>query len=407
MRVIVIGAGASGLAAACTAAENGAKVTLLEKHRRPGRKILASGNGRCNIMNTGNVYIHGEDLAKHVLQRVSRSELIGFWEKIGLQVLSEPEEDGRLYPSIMQSEAVLHCLLNRLRELNVELRTELPAESIERDKNGYLIRSKLGQLRGDSVIIAAGSPAGGNLGSNAYNLLKQLQHPVTPIIPALCPIQCDGLDFRMLKGLRFPAVLTLHRNGRPIEQSRGEVLLTDNGVSGICAMQLSGTAAQFPFDGKTVLCLDLSPLLDLSPRTHEHLFKPPFFTPPTDKTETLLNSRRAYLQRDRLLYGLIPEQLIPCLDDRKIGIKELATRLMNVPLTVKGVVSERSQVIRGGADLSAFRPDTLESKLYKGLYCAGEILDVDGDCGGFNLMFAFASGILTGRQASKGGAHEL
>ena len=400
MHVIIIGAGAAGLAAACEAAGNGARVTVLERHQRPGRKILASGNGRCNIMNTGRCYYHGRDLAHAVLDTVSQDDLRAFFQRSGLNILREPEEDGRLYPGVMQSSAVLQCLLSRLRELKGRLMTDCPCEKIIPEADGFRVMTPQGDLWADRVIVAAGSPAGGSLGHDAYDLLGGLGHHVSELLPALCPINCTGLPFSKLKGLRFPAGLTLFRDRKAVEYARGELLLTDTGISGICAMQLSASAASYPFDGKTFIDADLSPLMDIVPRHHLHLTQKPFPIPDPQAAGALLKSRIAFLPRKRLLEGLIPAQMIPFLDDGKTDIPALAARLTNIRLTVTGVVEERSQVIRGGADTDGFDRDTLESKHHRHLYAAGEILDVDGDCGGFNLMFAFASGILAGRSAA-------
>ena len=165
-------------------------------------------------------------------------------------------------------------------------------------------------------------------------------------------------------------------------------------------MQLSASAASYPFDGKTFIDVDLSPLMDIVPRDHLHMTQRPFPVPDSQTAAALLTSRIAFLPRKRLLEGLIPAQLIPVLDDGQMDIPALAARLTNIRLTVTRTAADRSQVIRGGADPAGFNWDTLESKRHRHLYAAGEILDVDGDCGGFNLMFAFASGILAGRSAA-------
>ena len=401
MHLVIIGAGAAGLAAACEAAENGARVTILERHRRPGRKILASGNGHCNIMNTGRCYYHGRELADAVLDAVPSEEIHAFFQKSGLSILREPEEDGRLYPSVMQSGAVLQCLLSRLRDLKCRLVTDCRCDRIVPEDYGFRIVTNQGEFSSDSIIIAAGTPAGGNLGYDAYGLLSGLGHHITPCLPSLCPIRCSGLPFSRLKGSRFPAGLTLIRNGRKIEYSSGELLFTDTGISGICAMQLSASAAALPYDGETTVSVDLSPLMDVSPRRHLHLTQAPFPEPDINAVSELLMARSRYLPRKRLLYGLIPSELIDVTDDGKTDIRALSGILTNIPLTVTGVIADRAQVIRGGADPAEFDRTTLESGLHRHLYAAGEILDVDGDCGGFNMMFAFASGILAGRNAAR------
>ncbi len=401
MNVLVIGCGAAGMAAACAAAETGARVTVLEAHRRSGRKILASGNGHCNLMNDGFAYCHGAALAGEVLSRISREDLRSFFERTGLPVLRQPREDGRYYPAVDQSAAVTDCLIARMRELRVRLIPGSPVLKIRPRDHGFIVCTEQEEFSCDRVLAAPGSPAGGNLGADAYSLLTDLGHTLVPPLPALCPLLLSPAPGDALKGLRFPAMLRLLREGSIVEMSAGEALVTQKGLSGICAMQLAGTAAELMRAGTPVQCaVDLSPLMDLVPREHLHRTEPPF--PPADPQRALrLLESRSFLRRDRLLTGLLPAPLAQVLDRDRPALKELALRLTDLRLDVTGIAGESSQVIRGGIAADEWDPGTLESHLVPGLFAAGEILDVDGDCGGFNLMFAFASGILAGRSAGR------
>ncbi len=401
MDIIVIGGGASGLAAAVSASEAGARVTVLEKEDRPGKKILATGNGRCNLMNEGEPrYFHGEDTAKRVLGSDAPARLRAFFASCGLRVMSSPEEDGRVYPATGQAASVLDVLRSACARRGVRILTGAPADGILPREGVFLVRTAGERFRADRVIVSCGSPAGVRGGEGAYGLLTALGHRMVPLVPALCPLECDMRRLGALKGLRVPAAVTLLLSGRPAAQSGGEILFGDRGISGIAAMQLAADAAEGMERGPEI-SLDLSPLLDIAPRDHFRSSPggEPFRRP--GDAAALLSSRLAFLPREDLLTGLVPRVLAQVLDRDRPDIAALARRLTGFRLGVTGVRSAAAQVMRGGIDTADIDPLTLESRLVPGLYCTGEMLDVDGDCGGYNLMFAFLSGIAAGHAASR------
>ncbi len=402
MTVLVIGGGASGMAAAITAARLGAHVTLLEKEDRVGKKLLVTGNGRCNLLNDGPAaYYHGRALAKALLGDSGPSRLRAFFESCGLRVMRTPEEDGRVYPACGQAAAVCDALRFTCERAGVRIRTGIRVERVQADPGrGISVSGSFGTLWGDRAVFACGSPAGKASAFGAYGLLEALGHPVTPLVPALCPLECDMRTLKGLKGLRTPAVLTLLRSGRPLAQAGGECLFQEQGISGICAMQLAADAFE-ALDRGAALHVDFSPLMDLRDRGHFHLAAGEEIPPPNaGPVLRLLEERSAFLPRERLLSGLLPRVLADVLDRGRPSLEALAGLLTAFPLTVTGVRAAQAQVIRGGMDLKSFHPNTLESVLLPGLYCCGEMLDVDGDCGGFNLMFAFLSGIRAGEGAA-------
>ena len=396
MDILVIGGGASGLAAAVSAS-SAARVTVLEKEERPGKKILATGNGRCNLMNDGELkYFHGEEFAKAVLGSDGPRRLRAFFDGIGLNVMSRAEEDGRVYPATHQAASVLDALRAACARGGVRFIPSSPADSIETRGGAFRVRAG-GQWHGaDKVIVCCGSPAGTGERKGSYGLLTGLGHPMIPLVPALCPLECDMRSLGALKGLRLPAAVTLKADGEPVAQAGGEVLFGDRGLSGIAVMQLSADAAARP-GAHVTLSLDLSPLLDIAPRDHFHFISGrDAFRSPGD-AEALLAARLSLLPREDLFTGLLPRVLAGVVDRGRPGVKELARRLTDFTLTVTGVRADAAQVMRGGIDTALFDPRTMESRRVPGLYCAGEMLDVDGDCGGFNLMFAFLSGIAAGK----------
>ena len=399
MRVVVIGAGASGLAAAVTAAERGAAVTVLESAAKPGRKLLAAGNGRCNVMNTGApVYFGGRDFAE-TLFAARPCAVRGLLESTG--ILLAEEEAGRVYPACAQSQAVLEALLHAARLNGVRVLCGHTVTALDRQENGFRVFCGEEQFRADRVICCCGGMAGINLGhdGSSYRLMTQLGHALVPPRPALCGIVTDKRDVSGLSGLRCPAGLTLCRGEEILDAGVGEALFAQDGISGVCAMQLARKAGEYAGNELT-LYVDFAPMLFADLRQYRHCV-PPY--PPLDSSRArikeLLKERRECFGDD-LLVGLLPGLLREKLKNAPYG--KMAGLLSAYPLRVKGTRSfDHAQVTAGGLDTGAFDPYTMESRKVPGLYACGEMLDVDGDCGGFNLQFAFLSGLAAGESAAR------
>lgn len=399
--IVIIGGGASGLAAACGAAERvqnaPVRVTLLESASRMGRKILASGNGRCNLMNMGPDCFFGDaDFASAVIAHCPREKVLAFFERTGLMVNPQPEEDGRMYPATNQAASVLDALRSYADRLGVQMCCDEKATQIIPQKRGYLVETETGSYRADQVILCCGSPAGGKLGTDSYHLLTDLGHTLIPVRPALSPLLCDMKGLGALKGLRTPAILTLSRQGKPLESAEGEILFSENGVSGVCAMQLSRTAR--PGDE---LHIDFAPLMALVPRTHSHVLSPDMPGQNKDRILQCLKARAHILPRESLFTGLLPRVLSQVIEKNAHSLPALAQKLADFNLAVQGVKGlDSAQVAHGGIATREFDPETLQSTLHPGLYAAGEVLHVDGECGGFNLLFAWSSGLSAGQSAA-------
>lgn len=401
MRVIVIGAGASGLAAAIASARMGAEVLLLEKSPKTGRKILASGNGRCNLMNTGSPRYFGDSALAEQLLKTFSGKTERFFEGIGLRLFEEG--GGRVYPCCGQASVVRDALVRAAERAGVKIMTGFPAEEIRKEEREFCVLcGENSCFRADRVILCAGGMAGKNLGHNgdAYSLAEKLGHRVIQPFPALTGVCTDKKSVEGLSGMRCPADLTLTLSGRTADRARGEILFADYGVSGVCVMQLSRKIAEQP-SAPAVIYADFSPMLGLKERCYDHPEPPyPSVGSGREAVSRLLEERKRRLSGEMLLAGLLPEALERKL--REVPFSRLAELLSAYPLPVKGVRGfDQAQVTAGGLDTRQFDPITMESRLCRGMYACGEILNVDGDCGGFNLQFAFLSGLTAGENAAK------
>ena len=404
--VIIIGGGAAGLTAALSASKQGAPVTVLEAAPRVGRKILASGNGRCNLANLGAMRYNGDTaLAGAVMEALPPARVLAFFASLGLVTVEEA--GGRVYPACGQAAAVLDVLRLTLDRQGVKVVCEAPVTKLERTKAGFRAATPQGSFEARAVVAAFGGMAGGKLGHDGgpYQLLTKLGHTLVPPRPALTALVTEKKAVRGLSGLRLPARLTLCDGVKPVEAASGEALFTDYGVSGVCAMQLSRTAGELLNRGKQpMLYLDFSPMLGLTLRIYDRVEAgDPFANVPL--LLACLKERQHTLPREALLTGLAPRLLAERL--KGLALPELAKSLAAFPAPVVGVRGmENAQVTAGGIRGSEFDPKTLQSRKCPGLFAAGEALDVDGDCGGYNLQFAFASGLIAGENAAKASPHQ-
>ena len=406
--VIVIGGGAAGLSAALSASRQGASAAVLEASSRVGRKILASGNGRCNLANTGEMnYPGGGALARQVLGKCPPEEVLAFFRSLGL--VTAEEEGGRVYPGCGQAAAVLDVLRGEIARRGVPVLCDTPALRLEIAQTGLRVHTKTEVFSARAVICACGGMAGGKLGHDggAYRLLTGLGHTLVSPRPALSPLIAEKDAVKGLSGLRLPAILTLCRkaSGKPqplTRPSQGEALFTDYGVSGVCAMELARRAGQEKNETGAwpVLYMDFAPMLGLCPRHYgwAEADADPFRH--VKAAEALLEARRHMLPEEELLRGLTPRILADRL--RGLRVPALARQLTAFPVPLIGVRGfAYAQVTAGGVACAEFAGETLMSRLVPGLYAAGEMLDVDGACGGFNLQFAFASGLIAGASAAR------
>ena len=398
--ILILGGGASGLAAAIVAAQNGAHVTLIERSDRVGKKLLATGNGRCNLANTGKpLYFGDAGFARTVLRTMPVSRVLDFFHALGLP--TRPDSAGRVYPACNQAAAVLDVMRAQLEQLHVRVVTSAEAQRIIPENNGYTVRTSAGDFTADSVIVCCGGLAAPKLGAaSAYQLLTELGCRLTAPMPALSPIETEKAAVKGLSGLRLPATLTLHDGARSIARTQGEMLFADYGVSGVCVMQLSRDAQQLLVRGKTpVLYVDFSPALGLGEYQMTRM-APGDIYENLPRMQAFLRERAQKNPQQDVLLGAAPRLLREKL--ARVRGEELARMLCAYPLKITGVRGfDQAQVTQGGIDTADFSPFTLEHKRLPGLYACGEILNVDGDCGGFNLQFAFACALLAAGHAAE------
>lgn len=373
-RVAVIGGGAGGLCAAIAAGRAGADVLLFEQANRVGKKLLKTGNGRCNLSNrnVSPAHYNHPDFVADVLRTYPCEELLAFFASLGLWTVTDGE--GRVYPRSDTAASVLDVLRLECAGLGIADRCAEEIASVREGRHGFVLTARSGEtFTADRVIVATG-------GGTA--LLRTLGHKMVPFSPVLCPLKTDTDAIRGLSGLRCACRAELFRRGRSVYAESGEVLFRDFGVSGILSLNLS----RYALSGDT-LSLDLMPEL-----SREEL---------TDR----LTAQRA-LRKDsaELFTGIFHRRLGEAILRRAESAEPsaLAGTVKNYLLSVLGVGdTQHAQVTRGGANTAEFDGRTLESRLVSGLYAVGEALDVDGACGGYNLHWAFASGLCAGRSAGQ------
>ncbi len=394
--ILIAGAGASGLAAAVEAgrADPSLSVALVEREDRVGKKILVTGNGRCNLYNER---LTAEDYTPSALSYPGvRKELEGcgeFFSSLGL--LTWADGEGRVYPRSGQASAVLNLLRQEAERLGAEEICGFAVADIRKEGETFLLTSSDGRtLRGRRLILALGSPAvqkrEGNGGT--YRQLEKLGHPVSPFRPALCPLCTDPGRARSLKGLRARACVTLERDGKAVSSSRGEVQFSDDYLGGICVMDLSVLAGE-----GDVLSLDLLPEM-----THTELED--YLKQRTAVCGTAEQALAGCLPKALALLALKDCQIRPASSGASLGemeVRELARTVKALRFPVTGFPGyARAQVCLGGVSPDSLNGETLESLRTGGLYVCGELLGVTGRCGGFNLAWAWSSGRVAGRNAA-------
>lgn len=407
-KVIIIGGGASGLTAAIAAARQGAGVTILEHMDRVGKKILSTGNGRCNMTNLS---VRAEDyrcsqkqFPMKVLDRFSVWDTLTFFDELGIVTKNR---NGYIYPNSDQASAVLDTLRLEAEHTGVKIRCDChisQAKQIKKEgRRQFLVETDQGNFFCGALILAAGSkaaPATGSDGSG-YGLAKAFGHSIIEPLPALVQLRCEGKQYKQLGGIRCEASLKMLVDGRAVAGEEGELQLTDYGISGIPVFQISRFASVALAAGSQVTVM-----IDFLPSQSR------------DESRRFLKKRVArmeYRTCGELLTGVLNKKLALVLL-KLSGIRQelqvaevkppqwdrLLANLKCYEARVTATNSfEQAQVCCGGVDTRDIRPDTMESRLVPGLHLAGELLDVDGICGGYNLQWAWSTGMIAGRSAGR------
>lgn len=397
--IVIIGAGASGMMAAITAARNGKKVCILEKLDKAGKKILATGNGKCNFTNAvmNEECFHGEKtFVQYVLEQFSVEDCLEFFRSIGIYPKSK---NGYFYPNSEQASSVANALLYELERLEVKVFYEIDVKEIQTASNEVYVSTSKGNFVGKDLIIATGLLAAPKLGSDGslFEIIKSLGHRFNPILPALCGYYCKGLNFKQVSGVRAYGTVTAYIDGVKCEEDTGEIQFTDYGLSGIPVFQISRSLSIGLYQKKNVeVKINLLPELN--------------------KTQVMEELKHRYLICSNmaitaLLNGLVNQKLSDMILDKvrlekdiyvsSISTKELekiAELLQEITVKVSKYRDfEFAQVCTGGIPAEDINWENLESNIAPNVHFAGEIIDVDGICGGYNLHFAWATGYIAGR----------
>lgn len=389
--VIVVGGGASGMFAAILCARQGKKVILFEQKNQLGKKLLATGNGKCNYTNMkmdADCY-RGEQpgFVSYALSQFGAESAIDFFEAMGI---TPKERDGYVYPYSQQAAAVKNVFELELRQQQVDIRYEKVLK-IEKS-NGFCVKTEKGSYDAAKVILATGGKASPKLGSDGsgYQLAEQLGHRVIPPVPGLIGLVCQETFYQDIAGIRMDAQLVLYIDEQEKARERGELQLTTYGISGIPVFQISRYAARALKQGKVpVVQIDFMP--DFSKEALLEELKRRFSL-----------SRRTAMEA---LIGLVPQKLIGVflakggISTKKradtvneMQLKQLAAAMKKTKTVVKDTNGfEHAQVTVGGVDTEEIHANTMESKKCKDLYLIGEIVDVDGICGGYNLQWCWSS----------------
>lgn len=401
MVVGIIGGGASGMAAALAAAKNPeTQVILFERQARVGRKLQATGNGRCNLTNlhASDRGYHGEapEFVSHALQAFGVEETLAWFQDLGLFTVAEPS--GRVYPYSDQANSVVDVLRFGLEKENIQWKPGFEVSRLHRQDGGFLVEGNGERIPCDRVIVACGGLAGTKLGGSmsGYRLLRGMGHRVTKLRPALVQLKCGWSGVTALKGVRTNCHASIYHNETLYSQSEGELQFTEYGLSGPVIFEISRDVCQG--GGNWICRLDFLPML-----SHE------------DIMERLGKRTRTNLTAQELLTGILHNRLGRVII-KSVGISENTPisqltqeqlhavcqeiKAFDITLT-EPLGMDSAQVTAGGVLTEDFDPKTMESKLVPGLYACGEVLDIDGDCGGYNLQWAWSSGRCAGEHAGK------
>ena len=397
MVIAIIGGGASGMAAALAAAENpGCRVVLLERQARLGRKLQATGNGRCNLTNLHAALqgYHGEqpDFSEYAVSAFPPEKTMDWFRSLGLFTVAE--ESGRVYPYSDQANSVLDVLRFALEKPNIQVKLGAEVEKVRKMQNGFRLEFGEEALDCQRLIVACGGLAGTRLGGtmSGYKLLRSLGHRCTRLRPTLVQLKTSWGGVVGLKGVRANCRAGILYNGTPFRESRGELQFTEYGLSGPVIFEISRDVCQQK--GDWCCRLDFLPEILAETLFQELCRRRGTSLPASELLTGILHNRLGRVLTQAA--GISAQTPIRDLPDELLWEAVRAVKEFDVPLT-EPMGMDSAQVTAGGIVTEEFEEKTMESKLVPGLYACGEVLDVDGDCGGFNLQWAWSSGHLAGQ----------
>ena len=405
MKIAIIGAGASGMMAAIAAAKNGAQVTLIEKNDRVGKKILATGNGKCNFTNksmcSDDFNSQNPNIYNDYISRFDNNEVIAFFKSLGMLI---KVRNGYCYPRSEQAATILDLLRLQLKQHNIKVLTQTYPVSIQKKKKDFeIIFNNNERAFFQRIILSCGSFAGDKNRNeySGYDYAKNLGHHLIPIVPALVQLRCAKQDFKPISGVRCDANIKLYIDNKLTKEEFGELQLTDYGLSGIPIFQLSRFASYGIYDKKDIYTvIDFLPEYDMNTWLSYGEEK----WNSIDKNCTLEEYFQGFLNKKLNLFFIKNAGLKADASMNKLifsDIKKILIAMKQWKVIITGTNPyENAQVCAGGVSLMDVT-DHLESKIVPGIFFAGEMLDVDGRCGGYNLQWAWTSGYLAGIYASQ------
>lgn len=405
-RIVIIGGGASGLVAAIYAKQNENEVIVLEKNDICGKKILKTGNGKCNYFNEDlDIKFYNSknsDLLKDIITNDNKEEILSFFESIGIV----PKiKNGYYYPMSEQSSSIKNALVLKAKSLDIEILNNFYVQDITKVNDKFIIKSETSEISADKVVIATGTKASlrKDEESNSYELLRKFNHSIVKVIPSLVQLRGEEKYFKLWDGIRCDVRLNLYENSKKIKEELGQIQLTGYGISGICTFNISGLVSRGLLNNKKYE-VEIDFLKDIKKEDEE-------FIKFLDQRKEILPNRNIV----DFFEGMINVKLIKTIlkvskidlekKYEELTLKEkevLSKNIKSFRLKITGTNSfDRAQVCSGGVAISEVNLTTMESLREKNLFITGEVLDVDGCCGGYNLAFAWISGMLAGKECSK------
>lgn len=401
--IAVIGGGASGLMAAVTAKKSGKEVIILERKDRILKKVLITGNGRCNITNVNanisNYFGKNISSVENILNRFTPQDTMDFFNELG--IICNEENRGKVYPLSGQASSVVDALRFEAERLGIKIETEFYVRKIEKDGFKFRIYSEdRKKIEAGRVILAAGGQSYPELGSNGsgFELAKELGHSVTRLSPSIVQLKTEKHQVKGLQGIKTDVAVTAYGDNKKICTYDGELLFTDYGISGNVVFNISFVMPLYKnveFEIDFMEKFDYNELYEMlkeRKRILSHLTMENYFNGMINKKLGQFLSKVSGIEKLSK----------PVKDLNDSDIRKLCTVLKKYRVKILETTGfKNAQVTAGGVSLDEVNAETLESKIVKGLYFSGEVLDVYGECGGFNLQWAWASGYIAGENSAK------
>lgn len=403
--IIILGGGASGIVASIISKDMGSDVAILESNDRIGKKILTTGNGRCNITNENisncKYYSNNNNFYKFILSQFTLEDTKNFFNSLGLPLITLNE--GKIYPMSLQASSVLDILRLAIEDRQIPIYFNNKVKNIKKSNKEFVITTENEIFQCKKLILASGGMSAPNTGSDGsgFKLAKNLGHNIIHPVPGLVQLKLDFPYLKSLSGIKFDGNVKLPLDNKILREEFGEILFTDYGISGPPILQLSSLASKLLYNNKKVyLQIDILPNMSKEELINllENHWGTFYYRTIHDSFIGIINKK---LIPTLLKYCGIKNIHMPCQDISWQEKEKIFNTLKNWTFIITGTNSfKNSQVTCGGVDTSQVSNKSLESLKVKNLYFCGEILDVNGDCGGFNLQWAWSSGCIAGKNAS-------